>query len=363
MKPLFSEQEIRGLLLFLPLAAIAVAVLTWVQPRHDPEVTRALEAQAEAREAAEAGRNPFAPEEPRRLELQPFDPNAVTYEALRAMGLTPHEAAGLIRYRTAGKVFRIPEDVAECYTISDSLYAVLKPYITIGPAYRLEPRERQEYRPLRPSDAAERLALEPFRIDTVGVAYLRATGLLTKRQAEVFVRWRDLHGIRDREELLECYMVDDSLAARLDPYIIYPERVPHPVEEPIELNRADSAELCRVVGIGATTAGRIVAYREALGGFVRVEQLAEVKGITEANYEKILKQIWCDSCEIQKIDINFVAPKALEGHPYIGRSALRRLVKTRQLKGGWRTAEEMIEDRIFTREEAARVAPYLVFNE
>lgn len=81
----------------------------------------------------------------------------------------------------------------------------------------------------------------------------------------------------------------------------------------IELNGADSATLVGVRGIGPLTAGRIVRYRERLGGFVRVEQLLEVRGMLEKNYQQILPQIWVDSSKIQKIDINFAVPKADAG--------------------------------------------------
>ena len=93
------------------------------------------------------------------------------------------------------------------------------------------------------------------------------------------------------------------------------------------------------------------------------EQLAEVREAMERNYEWIVKQIWCDSCEIQKIDINFAPAHVLERHPYMAPRTLRRLLKRRQLKGGWNTAEELIEQHIMTREEAARLAPYLVFGQ
>ena len=196
----------------------------------------------------------------------------------------------------------------------------------------------------------------------MSVRYLRAIGALSKRQAEAFVRWRDLSGIYDMEELRDCYVVSDSVAAALEPYVIFPERKPHPIEEPVELNTADSAALRSVSGIGPKTVGAILTYRERLGGFLRAEQLAEVPGVTERNYEKILKQIYCDSCKIRKIDINFASPKVLGRHPYIAPQVLRKLLKARQLKGGWSTAEELIEENIMTRKEAARLVPYLQFG-
>ena len=164
------------------------------------------------------------------------------------------------------------------------------------------------------------------------------------------------------EDLRECYVVSDSVAAALEPYVIFPERKARPIEQPVELNTADSATLRSVVGIGPRTVVAIMHYRERLGGFVRAEQLAEVPGVRERNYEKILKQIYCDSCKIRKIDINFASPKVLGKHPYIAPQALRKLLKARQLKGGWSTAGELVEQNILTREEAARLAPYLRFG-
>ena len=49
----------------------------------------------------------------------------------------------------------------------------------------------------------------------------------------------------------------------------------------IELNQADTLTLKKIPGIGSTFARRIVGYRELLGGFYTVHQLAEVYGIDE----------------------------------------------------------------------------------
>ena len=49
-------------------------------------------------------------------------------------------------------------------------------------------------------------------------------------------------------------------------------------------------------------------------------------------------------------------------HPYMAPRTLRKLLKARQLKGGWSTLEELVKDDILTREEAARLAPYLQFG-
>lgn len=343
MAKLFSDREIRAIAVFLPLAGLLITALVLVRPSANPEAARRAEAAMEIRRDSTA--------------MRPFDPNTASLDDLLGLGLSKHEAVSLLKYRAAGKVFRIPEDLALCYGISDSLYRRLAPWVRIGRKYAIAPEEYRTGRIL-----PEPLPPQPFRIDTVSVRYLRAIGALSKRQAEAFVRWRDLSGIYDMEELRDCYVVSDSVAAALEPYVIFPERKPRPTEQPVELNTADSATLRSVSGIGPKTVVSILNYRERLGGFLRAEQLAEVPGVTERNYEKILKQIYCDSCKIRKIDINFASPKVLGRHPYIAPQALRKLLKARQLKGGWSTAEELVEENIMTRKEAARLAPYLQFG-
>ena len=310
MAKFFSDREIRAVAVFLPLAGLLIGGIVLLRPKADPQAAFVAGMEMEGRADS--------------VDLRPFDPNTVDYDGLRRLGLSKHEAVSLLKYRAAGKIFRIPEDVTLCYGISDSIYRRLAPYIRIGRKYAIAPRQYRTGRVV-----PEPMPPTRFRIDTVGARYLRAIGALSKRQAEAFIRWRDLSGIYDMEELRACYVVSDSVAAALEPYIIFPERGAAPVDEPVEINTADSATLRGVVGIGART---------------------------------VVKQICCDSCEIRKIDINFATPKVLRRHPYIPPQKLRKLLKTRQLKGGWSTAEELVEDNILTREEAARLAPYLRFT-
>ena len=53
----------------------------------------------------------------------------------------------------------------------------------------------------------------------------------------------------------------------------------------MELNRADSAALVAVSGIGPATASAILAYRERLGGFCNRRQVVETGVVTERNWD------------------------------------------------------------------------------
>jgi DNA uptake protein ComE-like DNA-binding protein len=300
-----------------------------------------------------------------RENLKPFDPNSANYRTLIESGVPRNVAVSLIKWREAGKVFRIKEDVALCHNLSDSLYFVLEPYIIISEEHRIKPQQRD----LRDTTARHRtIEYQPFRIDTATAEYLHTLGF-SIRQARLVVRYRDMiGGYRDMAEFEECYAVDSAMAARLEPYIIFADTTTadtlkqQELRLPIDINSADSATLVRLRGIGAKSAQHIIRYRILLGGYYSETQISELEVVTEENFRKILPQIWCDSTKIKKIFINFARPKELEVHPYVSNQMLRRIVNHRELKGGWSTIEEMIESNILNDEEAARIAPYLDFG-
>jgi competence ComEA-like helix-hairpin-helix protein len=369
---LFDEASRRGLLTLAPLLLILLLLVLIAEVVKKPKLID----------------NP----EPEQISLSEFNPNTYEYEELRASGVPSAVAAGIVRWRKYGKVYRIKEDLTQVTGMTDSLYAALKPYIIIADSLAPQPKEYKKDSTFRTEKQTtlerggerhsadrkiiENFTPEKFLVDTVSAAYLTRWGFSPK-QAEVVVRYRDAsEGIHSAEHFKRCYVVSEEMAEKIVPYIIFsPKReaetmVAQPQSESettapkplVDINRADSAALVAIDGIGPKSASEIIKYRKLLGGYHSVEQLSELKCITESNFEKILAKISCDSFVISKIDVNFASPKELERHPYVSAQTLRRIIKQRQLKGGWSRIEEMTEQNILSEEEAKRLAPYLRFG-
>jgi len=66
-----------------------------------------------------------------------------------------------------------------------------------------------------------------------------------------------------------------------------PARTTSERPSPLNLNAATEAQLEALPGIGAATAARIVEYRKKNGGFKKVEDLMNVKGIGEKSFLKL----------------------------------------------------------------------------
>ena len=111
MKPLFSESQRRGLMVMVLLLFILLTIYLLAE-RMQPVTL--LEEPTET------------------VALQTFDPNVDSYETLRAKGIPTEVAVGMVRWRSYGKVYRIKEDVAMVSGMTDSLYGVLAPYISIA---------------------------------------------------------------------------------------------------------------------------------------------------------------------------------------------------------------------------------------
>jgi len=127
----------------------------------------------------------------------------------------------------------------------------------------------------------------------------------------------------------------------------------------ININRADSIQLLPLPGIGPVFAGRIVKYRELLGGYVRIDQLCEVYGFPEKTLDLIRDRIVLDSSAIRKILLDSASFRDLLRHPYLELEEVKSLVHYRDFKQDISTLMELRQNQVLPDSTLERIGPYL----
>lgn len=129
--------------------------------------------------------------------------------------------------------------------------------------------------------------------------------------------------------------------------------------EPLDLNMADSTELVRLPGIGASTAMKIIRYRERLGGYTEISQLAEIDGLPDSLMKWF---IITDTIPVSRIAVNKATLAELRRHPYIDFYQARAIVEFRNERGTIKSPEQLSFLEEFTAQDLIRLKPYLDFS-
>ena len=129
----------------------------------------------------------------------------------------------------------------------------------------------------------------------------------------------------------------------------------------IPFSETDSITLQIVPGIGQASAGRIIKYRDNLGGFHHKDQVLEVYGIKVETAAAMWEFFEFDALIFKKIPINTVTLEDLSAHPYISYSEAKVLVAYRKQHGNFKSPDELLKIKIFKSDWVEKIKPYLDF--
>jgi competence ComEA-like helix-hairpin-helix protein len=164
---------------------------------------------------------------------------------------------------------------------------------------------------------------------------------------------------------LEKFRTDSMFARRSESYgkttTSRSERTQERAYSTIDLNRADSAQLLPLPGIGPVFAGRIIKYRKLLGGFVSADQLTEVYGMPAETVEKVRGRIIIDSTAIRKINPDSATFGELLRHPYLEYEQVKALVDFREFSGKINSLDELRDMHILHDTSLNRLDAYFAF--
>lgn len=127
----------------------------------------------------------------------------------------------------------------------------------------------------------------------------------------------------------------------------------------IDINDADTSAFISLPGIGSKLAFRIVNFRDKLGGFYSVNQVAETYGVPDSTFQKIKPRLQCNHPEVKKININSADINELKSHPYIRYNIGNAIINFRNQHGSFKSVDDLRQINIITDDVFTKITPYL----
>jgi competence protein ComEA len=212
----------------------------------------------------------------------PFDPNKLSFEGWKQMGLKDKTIKTIMNYTSKGGKFRKPDDIKKVWGISEKQAEQLIPFVII-------------------SDKNES-----------SIKNLQNNTSLPKKQSKS-----------------------------------------------IDVNTCDSATLEQLKGIGAGFARRIIHYRDRLGGFHSIAQIAEVYGLPDSVFQKIKPLLVLSNDKIKKININTAQLEELKSHPYIRYKLANAIIQYRNQHGNFQNAEDLKKIILMDNDSYSKIINYI----
>lgn len=187
-----------------------------------------------------------------------FNPKTITIDSLKSLGLSQKTAQNFTKFRKHGFEYQKAEDFNKIYGISTQEFNILKDYAR----FQKKPYPSRKFK--------------------------------KKRTAETW-----------------------NSDAKTDFKKNKDEKKPEKLEMPsIEVNSASEEQWQRLRGIGPYYAMRICKFRDQLGGFVSINQVADTYNLPDSVFQAIKPQLILKGA-VKKIAILKSDKKALANHPFI----------------------------------------------
>ncbi len=196
--------------------------------------------------------------------------------------------------------------------------------------------------------------------------------------AQNLIKYRNKGGhFKDKQDLLRIYGMDTILFRKIEPFIriqsarinrsnrmearSFPDPVPEKTNRSIAINDADTTLFKSLPGIGSVFARRIIAFRDALGGFYNVDQVAETYGLPTETFRNIRDRLTIGK-QHNRIRVNSASRKDLAAHPYISWKQARAISLYREAHGPFADRRDLRDIKALDSAFFEKIIPYLDFE-
>ena len=186
--------------------------------------------------------------------------------------------------------------------------------------------------------------------------------------------------VNSAEEFQNITKISDSLLNAIAPYFKFPDWVTNKTKFKsfpkytdkafakkektviIDINKATQEDLIKIYGIGEAISLRILKFKESLGGFVSMEQMKDVWGLSPEVIENLNAHFKVSALpKLKKIDINNASIKELSEFPYFKYPISKNIVTFRSMNGDFKNSDDLTKIKGMSIEKANIIVLYLDF--
>lgn len=304
----------------------------------------------------------------KKLNPKNFNPNTVDAVDLESMGLPIKTIKSILNYRAKGGQFKDKESLEKIYTLSQTHYQQLYPFIQLKTRAALIAQKKDistpKSKPLPP-------AFE-FDPNTATGENFEALGLANNTIRSI-LNYREKGGqFRTVEDFKKIYTLPDSVYEHLKEHVKIIQK-PHYIPKKqyavktyrkIDINTASLEDFQQFRGIGPSYAKRILKMRESLGGFLNVKQVGELYKLPDSTFQLMLPHLECAPTTVAQININTASIDELKAHPYLRWFHAKAIIKYRETEGLWKSVElvQILSEFDDGKGTFQKIKPYLTID-
>ena len=210
-------------------------------------------------------------------ELFKFDPNILSGEGWKRLGLNDRIIRTINNYRNKGGKFYKAEDLQKIWGLPQGFYNHVKDYISIQPS-NIPTKNYPVALNSKPEKRAWNIELNTA--DTSALIELPGIG---SKLALRIINFRDkLGGFYSVDQIGETYGLSDSVFRKIKPYLHVNGEI-----KKLNINTATKDELKQHPYIKGNLANLLVEYRNQHGNYKSVEDLKNIAAIDETTFRKL----------------------------------------------------------------------------
>jgi competence protein ComEA len=214
-----------------------------------------------------------------------FDPNTLTEEKWKQLGIRPKTIQTILNFRSKGGKFKQPEDLKRIYGLHTNEYERLLPYVRIE---GIEKAGSASSFPVYPaggvSEAKKETVSKPVDINLADTTEWKTLKGIGSGYSKRIVNFRTkLGGFANVEQVAETFGLPDSVFQKIKPLLI---KTNAGIRQ-ININTASVDELKMHPYIKYPAANAIIQYRNQHGNFGSVKELLNIGAIDELLFKKI----------------------------------------------------------------------------